>query len=223
MKMLIVEDDPEILEFIKLGFQAEGFTVDTAIDGHTGSFTARTNPYDIILLDYSLPKKNGLEVCRELRENGFHTPIIFLSVIDNLQKKVDAFSRGADDYMTKPFSFDELKARVRALLRRPHKLENPVITLGELTLDTEKYTVTRASTQLYLTKKEYSLLEYLMRNPGIAVSRSMIMEHVWNADSDPFSNTVEAHILKLRKKLNEGGKKDVIRNIPGRGYIIDMQ
>lgn len=221
MKMLIIEDDPDISEFIKIGFEADGYAVDTAFDGERGSYMARTSIYNVIILDYSLPTKNGLEVCDEIRGIGSSVPILFLSVIGDTKKKIEAFSKGADDYITKPFHFEELKARVKALLRRPKKIENSIIKIGEMTLDTEKRIAYRDNIPIYITRKEYSLLEYLMRNPDIAVSRSMIMEHVWNAESDPFSNTVEAHILNLRKKLNSPDKKDIIRNVPGRGYIID--
>ncbi len=221
MRMLIIEDDPDTSDFITVGFEAEGYAVDKAIDGQQGSFMARTNKYDIIVLDYSLPLKNGLVVCAEIRVSGRHTPIIFVSVVDDTQRKIDALDIGADDYITKPFSFEELKARVKALTRRPRKIENSTLRVGGLVLDTEKRVVFRDQDQIYVTKKEYGLLEYLMRNPDLAVSRSMIMEHVWNASSDPFSNTVEAHIMKLRKKLNAGGKKEMIRTIAGRGYVID--
>lgn len=221
MKMLIVEDDPDICEFIKIGFEADGYAVDTAADGQKGSYAARTNSYDAIILDYSLPIKNGLEVCEDIRSSGSSVPVLFLSVIEDTKKKIEALSKGADDYVTKPFHFDELKARVRAVLRRPKKIENPVITIGPVTLDTEKRLAHRDGTPIQLTRKEFSLLEYLMKNPDVPVSRSMIMEHVWNSESDPFSNTVEAHILNLRKKVNNGGKKDIIKNIAGRGYIID--
>ena len=223
MKILIIEDDPDISEFIKIGLEADGFTVDISYDGQDGSYKSRINNYDAIILDYSLPIKNGFEVCDEVRSAGLTTPIIFLSVIGDTAKKIEALSKGADDYMTKPFSFDELKARVKALLRRPKKIENPIIKLGELTINIEKQTAHRGDLPIYLTRKEYSLLEYLVRNAGMVVSRTMIMDHVWSAESDPFSNTVEAHILNLRKKMNIGDKKDIIRNISGRGYIIDVQ
>ncbi len=221
MKILIVEDDSDIAEFIKVGFEADGYIVDVAENGQRGSYMARTNVYDLLILDYSLPGKNGFEICEEVRSAGLSTPILFLSVTTETQNKINALYKGADDYMTKPFSFDELMARVKAILRRPKTMANMVIQLGELKIDVEKKVALRNDSPIYLTKKEYNLLEYLMRNPGIVVSRSMIMEHVWNAESDPFSNTVEAHILNLRKKVNVGNQKDIIRNVPGRGYIID--
>ncbi len=220
MKILIVEDDVEISEFLKIGFEADGFIVDKAYDGEEGSYKARTNIYDVIILDNSLPIQNGIEVCRDIRAIGSSVPIIFLSVIGDTEKKIDAIEKGADDYITKPFSFDELRARVKALLRRPKKIEIPVVKVGELVLDKEKKEAYRNEISLNLTRKEYNLLEYLMRNPGIVVSRTMIMEHVWSAESDPFSNTVEAHMSNLRKKINAGDQKDIIKNLVGRGYMI---
>ncbi|MDP3962474.1 MAG: response regulator transcription factor [bacterium] len=227
MKILIVEDDASTCQFIKAGFEEDGFAVETASDGQEGSYKARVNTYDVIILDHSLPLKNGIEVCDEIRGSGSSVPIIFLSVIGDTRKKIDSIEKGADDYLTKPFSFDELKARVKALLRRPKKIEAPIIRAGELSINTEKKEACRNESPLNLTRKEYNLLEYLMRNPGIVVSRTMILEHVWNAESDPFSNTVEAHIAKLRKKINSGNdqaadKEELIRNIPGRGYTIEI-
>ncbi len=221
MKLLIVEDDSDISDFIAEGFKAEGFAVDTAFQGHQGSYMARVNAYDVIILDYSLPLKNGIEVCEEIRTSGSTVPIIFLSVVSDTKKKIEALKKGADDYLTKPFFFDELKERVKALLRRPRNLTDPTIFVGDLMINTEKRIVEREGKPIYLTRKEYSLLEYLMRNSDMAVSRSMILEHVWNADSDPLSNTVEAHIMRLRKKINTGFNNELIKNIPGRGYVLD--
>jgi DNA-binding response OmpR family regulator len=222
MKLLIVEDDSDISEFISEGFKAEGYTVDTAFQGVQGSFMARVNSYDAIILDFSLPLKNGIEVCQEIRDSGSSAPILFLSVIDDTKTKIHALRAGADDYLTKPFFFDELKERIKALLRRPRTIAESIITIGEVSLNTEKRTVECGGSPVYLTRKEYSLLEYLMRNANLAISRSMILEHVWNADSDPLSNTVEAHIMRLRKKLGGNGDRELIKNIPGRGYVIDL-
>ncbi|MEK7095498.1 MAG: response regulator transcription factor [Patescibacteria group bacterium] len=222
MKILIIEDDPDIADLLNESLRFEGFVVDLAFDGHEGSFMARTNTYDLIIIDYSIPRKDGLIVCSEIRSLGLTMPIIFLSATGDTKTKISALERGADDYLTKPFAFDELKARIRAITRRPRKIESTVLSVGELTIDTEKQSAYRDGTPIYLTRKEYCLLEYLMRNPGIILSRSMIMEHVWNAGSDPFSNTVEAHILNLRRKVNLGNKQELIRNIPGRGYVIEV-
>ncbi len=221
MKLLLVEDDIDVQEFVSRGFKALGFVVDATAHGKQGAHLALNNDYDIIVLDYSLPEQNGIEICEEIRADGLSTPIIFLSVIDNPRKKIEALSKGADDYLAKPFLFEELCERVRALLRRPREIETPLVTVADLTLDTEKQTVIRDSKPIYLTRKEYTLLEYLMRNNGRALSKSMILEHVWSLESDPLSNTVEAHILRLRKKINEGHDYELIRNIPGRGYVME--
>lgn len=220
MKILIIEDDLDISSFVKDNLTEDTYSVEIAKDGPDGSFLARTNYYDIIIMDYSLPSKDGVLVCEEIRSSGVETPIIFLTVHTDVKKKVKALEKGADDYMTKPFSIEELKARIQALVRRPRKIESPILIVGDLVLDTQKRTVKRGSTSIYLTRKTYDLLEYLMRNKGTVLSRGSIMEYVWNSDGDPFSNTIEAHILNLRKKINIKGKKDILKNIPGRGYIM---
>ena len=221
MKILLIEDDAEISNFIRNNLLEDMFQVDIAADGPDGSFLARTNNYDVIVLDYSLPTRNGIMICEEIRSSGVETPILFLTVHNELRKKISALEKGADDYMTKPFSIEELKARIYALSRRPRQIESPILKIDDLILDTKRRTVHRGSTPIYLTRKTYDLLEYLMKNRGIVLSRGLIMEYVWNSESDPFSNTVEAHISNLRKKINLQGKKDLLRNLPGRGYIID--
>jgi DNA-binding response OmpR family regulator len=224
MKILIIEDDRDVCDFLKTGFEAESSTVDIAYNGADGSYLARTNDYSVIILDHSLPRKNGAIVCEEIRATGNATPIIFLSVISELYHKVDALEKGADDYLTKPFSFEELRARVRAIVRRPQKIDGVILCIDDIVLNTEKQTVTRGGEGIYLTRKEFNLLEYLMRYPNKVLSRGMIMEHVWNADSDPFSNTIESHVLNLRKKLKvTKNTKDMIRNVPGRGYVIETE
>jgi DNA-binding response OmpR family regulator len=221
MKILLIEDDTEITDYIKNNLGPDQFSVEIAYDGAQGSFLARTNAYDVIIIDYSLPIKDGISVCEEIRASQIDTPIIFLTMYHEIRKKVSALDRGADDYMTKPFALEELRARILAIARRPHKVEYPLITVDDLVLNTQKKTVVRGSTQIYLTRKMYNLLEYLMKNKGVVLSRGLIMEYVWNSESDPFSNTVEAHISTLRKKISMKGKKDILRNLPGRGYIID--
>ncbi len=221
MKILLIEDDNEISNFIKNNLTEDGFSIDKAVDGQNGSFLARTNYYDVIIMDYSLPIKDGISVCEEIRETGIQTPIIFLSMHRDMKKKILALEKGADDYMTKPFALEELRARILALARRPRKIDSPLLTVDDIILDTQKRTVRRGNTQIYLTRKTYNLLEYLMRNKGVVLSRGIIMEYVWNSEGDPFSNTIEAHILSLRKKINIDGKKDILKNIPGRGYIIE--
>lgn len=221
MKILLIEDDIVTADSVKAGLLPIGWTVDHAADGAEGSFMARSYEYDVILLDYSLPKKDGLAVCKEIRSAGKTSPIIFLSITGSTDTKVLALEHGADDYMTKPYSLAELMARIRAVTRRPSGIQEPIIRVGDLELDSKTSTASRNGRVLRLTKKELSLLEFLMKNAGTVVSRPLIMERVWSAESDPFSNTVEAHIRNLRKKLNEGGLPDPIRNIQGRGYVID--
>jgi DNA-binding response OmpR family regulator len=220
MKILLIEDDIDVSFFIKMGLQNDGIVVDIAKDGASGSFMSRTNHYDVMVIDYSLPIKDGLSICEEIRASQIDTPIIFLTVHTDTRKKVRALEKGADDYMTKPFALEELKARLFALKRRPHQIESTILTVDDLVVDTYKRTVKRNGKQIYLTRKTYDLLEHLMRNKGIVLSRGNIMEYVWNSDSDPFSNTVESHISSLRKKINIDGKKDILKNLPGRGYII---
>ena len=221
MKILIVEDDSATAELVRTGLVSYSYTTEVSSDGKDASFLARSYDYDAIVLDYSLPKKNGLEVCKDVREAGKSTPIIFLSMTDDTELKVSALQHGADDYMTKPFSLNELNARIQALARRPQHIQRRILHIEDLCLDTQTSSVTRGGIPIRLTRKEFNLLEYFMRHQGVVLSRALIIEHVWTVDSDPFSNTVEAHLRNLRKKINTGGKPNLIRNIPARGYVID--
>ncbi|MDQ2933103.1 MAG: response regulator transcription factor [bacterium] len=221
MKILIVEDDPFAAEIAKDSLSAENHTIETATDGAEGSFLAKNYDYDAIILDYSLPKKDGLSVCKEIRAHGRSTPVIFVSATEDLETKIAALTAGADDYLVKPYSHRELHARLLALYRRPKIVERSVLKIGDIVLDASKHLVTRNKKDIKLTRKEFNVLEYLINHQGIIVSRALLMEHVWTADSDPFSNTVEAHMRNLRMKINKGGKKDLIKTVPGRGYMID--
>ncbi len=223
MKILIIEDEKEIAEFLKKSLEAENYVVDVAYDGEKGSFLARTNDYDIILLDNIMPKKTGRQVCEEIRRDGKDVPILMISVKSEVTTKVDLLNAGADDYLTKPFSLDELLARIRALLRRPKKIETEILKIDDLVLDTSKHKVMRGDKEIYLTKKEFMLLKYLMKNVGIVLSRGMILEHVWDMSVDAFSNTIESHIRSLRRKIDLPGKKKLIHTIPGFGYKIDVK
>lgn len=219
MRILVVEDNPVIQEALVLQLRAACFAVDTTDCGEKGSFLARTNDYDLVILDYMLPKKDGRTICKEIRSSGKTMPIIMLTVRQDVEDKVDLLDQGADDYIGKPFSFDELHARIKALLRRPREIQPHIIMIGDITIDSNKQLVLRGKREIYLTRKEFSLLEYLAQHRGNVVSRGMIMEHVWDQNSDPFSNTIEAHILNLRKKL--GSKKPLIHTVPGRGYRFE--
>jgi DNA-binding response OmpR family regulator len=223
MRILVVEDNANIAKELKRNFEAESFAVDTAADGEKGSFDARTNTYDLIILDNILPKKEGLTVCREIRAAGKNTPIIMLSVCSEIPEKVTLLQAGIDDYVTKPYSFEELLARCRAVLRRGQVSAPTVFTCGDILVDCSTQEIRQGDKTIYLTRKEFSLLELLIKNSNKVVSRGMIMEHVWNMDSDPFSRTIDTHILNLRKKIEGGPRPKLIHNVPGRGYKICPQ
>lgn len=221
MRILIVEDDRDISGFLKTSLEAELFSVDLAEDGEQGSMLARTSNYDVIILDNLLPKKNGMQVCREIRNKGKSVRIIIVSVEDSANAKVELLNSGADDYITKPFCFVELLARVRAVLRRPDNICSEILSVADLNLDILNYRVSRGRKNIYLTRKEFELLEYLMRNQGRVLSRGMIMDHVWDNNLDSFSNTLETHILNLRRKIDRNNKQKLIHTVPGRGYRLD--
>ncbi len=221
MRILIVEDDTDIREYLKSRLQEKCFAIDIASDGPTALYQATINDYDLILLDYSLPGKNGYAVCAELRTSNVFTPIIMISATSEVPHKVDGFACGIDDYVTKPFFFEELLARIHAVLRRPRQQTQPILRIDDLTLDTVKQKVCRANENIYLTRKEFSLLEYLMQNSGNVISRGTLMEHIWDVNVDPFSNTIETHILNLRKKIDRPSRRKLIHNVPGRGYKIE--
>lgn len=223
MRILVVEDEKKISEFLKTSLQAEYYVVDVVVDGEEGSFVARSNDYDLVILDNILPKKTGLQVCQEIRESGKTMPILILSVKSDTSEKVSFLNAGADDYLIKPFSLEELLARVKALLRRPQEIEEEVFEVEDLVLDTRRHTVTRGGKDVYLTRKEFMLLSYLLRNRGVVLSRGMIMEHVWDMNADPFSNTIESHVLSLRKKIDSHVVKKLIHTVPGRGYKLEVQ
>lgn len=223
MRILLIDDDAELRNTTASSLKSEGFVVDTAEDGSKGSYMARINQYDVILLDNYLPQKDGLSVCRELREQKINTPVIIISVGSDVNGKVTLLNSGADDYVTKPYSIEELVARIKAVARRPASMEDNLLTLDDLTLDRNKQKVTRGKKGIYLTRKEFALLECLMRHSGKVVSRGVILENVWGTDSDPFSNTIEAHVLNLRRKIDTAGVKKLIHSVPGRGYKIDVE
>jgi len=222
MKILLIEDEKTIREALIEQLKSQHFSVDAAINGEKGSAMAQASYYDLIVLDNILPKKNGLEVCREIRSYGKHVPIIILSVETETMKKVDLLNAGADDYLTKPFAFEELLARIYALLRRPLEVLKEDLSIADLRVSISKQTVTRGNEKIYLTRKEFDLLEYLIKNKGAVLSRNMIMEHVWDIDANPFSNTVETHILKLRRKIDSPKRAKLIHTVPARGYKLDI-
>jgi two-component system copper resistance phosphate regulon response regulator CusR len=222
MKILIVDDEPAISQFLKDGLEANLYVVETAADGERGAFLGRTGNYDLIILDYNLPKLNGAEVLAEIRREKKHVPVLMITVRSEITIKNEIFSAGADDYLTKPFLFDELLLRVRALLKRPPKTESDFFKIDNLTLNTGSKIVRRGGREIYLTRREFALLEYLMINRGQIISRNHILEHVWDYNADPFSNSVETHLASLRRKLNINKNRDLIHTFAGRGYKLAL-
>ncbi|KKR86722.1 MAG: Response regulator receiver domain protein (CheY-like) [Candidatus Uhrbacteria bacterium GW2011_GWF2_41_16] len=219
MKLLVVEDEPKLNKGLVQGLQSRGYAVDFAFDGEEGERLARVNHYDLILLDVMIPKKDGLEVCRTLRAHGVQTPILFLTARDAVEDKIRGLDMGGDDYLVKPFSFDELVARMRTLLRRPPLSASDVLELGGLRLDTRSQKVMIDGKEIYLTLREYGLLEYFLRNKEIVVTREDILTHVWDRFFDSFSNVVDVHLKNLRKKLPKIYAKR-IQTVWGKGYRI---
>ncbi|MCX5686958.1 MAG: response regulator transcription factor [Candidatus Omnitrophica bacterium] len=220
MRILVIEDEKKIADFIKRGLKEEGYAVDVAYDGAEGQFLAKTNSYDLILLDLMLPKVDGLTICKNLKREGIATPVIMLTAKDTVEDKVTGLDAGADDYITKPFVFEELLARVRAVLRKKSSKEATRLEVEDLALDLITHKVTRQEKEIVLTAKEYALLEYLMRNAGSIVTRTMISEHVWDIDFDTFTNVIDVYINYLRNKIDAGHVKKLIRTVRGRGYIL---
>jgi DNA-binding response OmpR family regulator len=223
MRILVVEDQPDLRDLLKSGLEAECFAVDTTEDGERGVYLARTNEYDMIIMDYIMPKLNGIHACEQLRRSNICTPVLMLSVRSEPLTKAEALNGGADDFLTKPFSFEELKARVRALMRRPRNIEEDTLRLGDLVMNIREHRVEREGKNIYLTRKEFMLLEYLLRNKGTVMSRAKIMEHVWDMNLDPFSNTIESHILSIRKKIDREYPQKYIHTMPGFGYKADVK
>ena len=223
MRILIVEDEHRIATSIKKGLELEKYAVDVAFDGRDGFDLASTEEYDCIILDLMLPGMDGLEICKKLREKQIHTPILILTARSQTENKIEGLDSGADDYLTKPFSFEELLARLRALIRRPNGTQGTVLKVGNLELDTVSYNVKRGEKAIQLSSKEYALLEYLMRQSGNIVSKDKIVTHVWNYDDDVLPNTVEVYIRKLRQKIDIPFKneKSLINTIGGFGYKIE--
>lgn len=223
MKILIIDDEINILEFLKKGLSAASFLVETAEDGERGAFMARTGSYDLVILDNSLPKLSGSEVLKEIRKEKIHIPVIMLTIKSEIQDKAEAFSLGADDYLTKPFLLEELLIRIKALLRRPPKIESLAIKLGSLTFNSSSGCFKRGGRELYLTRREYCLLEYLLKRKNEVVSRGEILENVWDYNADPFSNSIETHINSLRRKLNAGKNLNLIHTFSRRGYKLALK
>ncbi len=220
MRILIIEDEEKVANFIKRGLREEGYSVDVAYDGEEGHFQVSSNEYDVIILDLMLPKIDGISLCKRLRQEKITTPILMLTAKDSVKDKVTGLDSGANDYLTKPFSFEELLARIRALLRKSETTTPTKLQIGDLILDLLTHKVTRAGKEIILTNKEYALLEYLMRNAGSIVTRTMISEHVWDVNFDTFTNVIDVYVNYLRNKIDKGHKKKLIHTVRGRGYTI---
>ncbi|GMU95449.1 MULTISPECIES: response regulator transcription factor [Ignavibacterium] len=220
MRILVVEDEKKVASFIKKGLEEEYYSVDVAFDGKEGLNLALSEEYDLIILDLMLPFKDGLSILKEIREQKILTPVIILTARDTIQDKVTGLDTGADDYLAKPFSFEELLARIRAILRRNSVEKNNIIRAGDLILDTQAHKVFRNNVEIQLTPKEYAILEYLMRNKNRVISRTKLSEHIYEFHFDPGTNVIDVYINKLRNKIDKGYEKQMIRTIRGVGYLI---
>lgn len=220
MRLLLVEDEQDAANFLAKSLREHSYAVDLAYDGQSAIEKAELNSYDLIILDVLLPKKSGLEVCRHLREAGSTIPILLLTARVQVADRIKGLDSGADDYLTKPFAFGELLARVRALLRRGPALKSAILRVGDLSLDTRTRSVHRGGQRVELTTKEYALLEYLAHRKGEVVSRADISEHVWEEEYDPFSNVIEVYVQRLRRKLDGHGKAPLLHTRRGAGYVL---
>jgi DNA-binding response OmpR family regulator len=220
MRVLVVEDEQQLASIIQRGLTEEGYAVDAAGTGEEAENLALNIPYDLILLDIILPGKDGIEVCRTLRQQKIKTPVLMLTARDSVGDKVKGLDSGADDYLVKPFVFEELYARVRALLRREENLLPQKLQVGDLSIETTTRRVMRGERQIELTGKEYAILEFLMRHPNLVITRVMLEQHIWNLELDSTSNLVDVFIRRLRIKIDDGEKKSLIQTVKGAGYRL---
>lgn len=223
MRILLVEDEKDLAEIVSQGLEEEGYVVDVANDGEEGLYMAENYPVDAIILDIMLPKLDGLTILSTLRKNGHNTPVLLLTARDALLDKIKGLDTGADDYLTKPFVFDELLARVRSLLRRKATVKEAVITIGDLEINTANHEVKRGDAQISLSAREYALLEYLAYNRDTVVSRTDIIEHIYNEEADMDSNVVDVYINYLRNKIDKGFDTKLIHTVRGAGYILKAE
>lgn len=223
MRILVVEDEPQIADFVVRGLSENGYSVDIARDGEEAVEWPSVAEFDVIILDVMLPAIDGISVCRTWRRKGLRTPILMLTARDAVEDRVRGLDSGADDYLIKPFAFAELLARVRALSRREPALLGTELEVGDLVMDTARRQVTRAGVPVELTAKEFALLEHLMRHPDQVLSRTVIAEHVWNYDFDNVTNVIDVHVKNLRKKIDEGFEPKLIHTVRGAGYRISAR
>ncbi|HVX58251.1 MAG TPA: response regulator transcription factor [Candidatus Saccharimonadales bacterium] len=225
MRILVVEDEHKIANALKRGLEQEKYAVDVEYDADGGLGAALSESYDVMIIDRMLPGAiEGIDICRQVRERGIHTPILLLTARDQVRDRVDGLNAGADDYLVKPFSFEELLARVRALMRRPHEAQSTVLMVGDLSLDPVSYEVKRAGHNVRLSAKEFALLEYLMRNAGRVLSKDNLISHVWDFDADILPNTVEVYMGYLRNKIDKPFKSpQLIHTLRGFGYKLGVE
>jgi DNA-binding response OmpR family regulator len=222
MRILVVEDSRRLAGIIKRGLLGEGYAVDNAFDGEEAEYMAETTPFDVIVLDIMLPKKDGIAVCRNLRAKGVNIPILMLTAKDSVEDRVTGLDSGADDYLVKPFAFAELLARLRALLRREVLPKTQKLQVGDLALDPQSREVWRDGSRVDLTAKEYAILEYFMRHPNAVVTRTMLGESVWNYEFDGISNIIDVYVRRLRRKIDLDGGDSLIQTVRGAGYRLRM-
>ena len=220
MKLLVIEDDPTVGQFVKRGLEEQRWSVDLVADGEEGEALARSQPYDLVILDLRLPGRSGEQVLRNLRARGFEKPVLVLTAQDAVDAKVETLRAGADDYVTKPFAFEELLARVEALARRPRAIVSPRLTVADLVVDLDSREVTRSGKTIELTPKEFMVLGYLARHSGRVLSRTLITEYAWGYHFDPGTNIVDVVINHLRKKVDAPFKKKLITTVRGVGYVL---
>ncbi len=223
MRILVVEDEQKVASFIKKGLEEEGYAVDIAAEGEEGLAMAQAGVHDLIVLDIRLPKTDGLQVLQALRRDHVTTPVLLLTVRATIEDKVLGLDAGADDYLTKPFAFQELVARVRALLRRRAEADPTVLQMGDLRLDPARRTVSREGERIDLTPREFALLDYFMRNPGRVLTRTMIAEHVWDYSFDTSTNIIDVYVNYLRKKIDAGRASKLLHTVRGVGYVLKAE
>jgi DNA-binding response OmpR family regulator len=220
MRVLVVEDSRRLAGIVKRGLLEEGYAVDNAYDGEEAEYMAESTPFDLIVLDIMLPKKDGITVCRDLRAKKVNTPILMLTAKDSVEDKVTGLDSGADDYLVKPFAFSELLARLRALLRREVLPKVQKLQIGELALDPQSREVWRNGDRVDLTAKEYAIIEYFMRRPNAVVTRTMLGESVWDYEFDGLSNIIDVYVRRLRRKIDRDGQESLIQTVRGSGYRL---
>ncbi len=223
MRVLLVEDDARIAHFVAKGLREQSYAVDVSATGEEALYQVAINTYDLVILDVMIPAPDGFAVCKELRRAGHRVPVLMLTARDAVEDRVQGLDCGADDYLTKPFEFRELLARLRALLRRPSALQSSTLSLADLVIDTAGQAVSRGGKFISLTAKEYALVEFLARNAGRVVGRAEIAEHVWDEEFDPFSNLIEVYVNRVRRKIDTKGLKPLLHTRRGAGYVLSSE